>query len=63
MLSPIIIVERYKLYPSIKVLIFLLDDPLLPFLVVANIIIRIETVVPVMLRLLISLTCIVCLKG
>ena len=63
MLSPIIVVEGYKLYPTIKVLIFLLDDPLLPFLVVANIIIRIETVVPVMLRLLISLTCIVCLKG
>ena len=63
MFPPIIIVEGYEFDPAIEVLIFLLNDPLLPFLVMADVIIRIETVVPVMLGLLISLASEVCLEG
>ena len=63
MLPPIIVVEGYQFDPAIEVLIFLLDDPLLPFLVMADVIIRIETVVPMMLGVLISLAGKVCLKG
>ena len=62
-LPPLIIVEGYEFDPAIKVLIFLLDDPLLPFLVMADVIIRIETVVPVVLGLLVSLVGKVCLEG
>ena len=63
MLPPVVIVEGYQFDPAIEVLIFLLNDPLLPFLVVADVIIRIETVVPMMLGLLISLAGKVCLQG
>ena len=63
MLPPVVIVEGYQFDPAIEVFIFLLNDPLLPFLVMADVIIRIETVVPVMLGLLISLAGKVCLEG
>ena len=62
-LPPLIVVEGYEFDPAIEVLIFLLDDPLLPFLVMADVIIRIETVVPVKFGLLISLVSKVCLEG
>jgi hypothetical protein len=59
MLPPLFIMKSAKLDPVLKILILPLDDPLLPFLVVADVIIRVETIVAVKLCLLIPLCMIV----
>ena len=63
MLPPLIVVKRDQLNPSIEVLIFTLDDALLPFLVMADVIIGIEAVVPVMLGLFIPMGSEICLQS
>jgi hypothetical protein len=59
MLPPLLIMKGAKLDPALKILILPFDDPLLPFLVVPDVIIRIETIVAVKLCLLIPLCMII----
>jgi hypothetical protein len=55
MLAPLLIVKSHKLDPLLEVLILAFDDSLLPFLVMTQVIIGIESVVIVMAGLFVSL--------
>jgi hypothetical protein len=52
MLPPLFIVKSSKFDPSLEILILTFYDALLPLLVSANVVILIETIMPVMFSLL-----------
>jgi hypothetical protein len=52
MLSPLLIVKSSKFDPSLKILILTFYDALLPLLVSSNVVILIETIMPMMFSLL-----------
>jgi hypothetical protein len=62
MLPPLLVVEGHKLNPFLKVLILPLNDSLLPFLIVSNVIVTIEPIVLMVSADFITLRYIVCLK-
>jgi hypothetical protein len=62
MLSPLFIMEGNQFYPFLKVFILPLDDSLLPFLVMSDIIIGVKSVMTVMASHFVTLRVIIGLQ-